>query len=193
MTSEYGKRGAIDFPSSCVELDVRQRTIVSLPEDTEESEDTEDTFIPSKSHRITGTGDVNNALSHIPDIGKFVAEIVDDERTMNRYVFCYSDEKTQNELWEIARRAKANAGGGALKATPKHESEEQVLAKIRRSADGSMAQIGSEYILSMFIRGDNTVESAKKPEYGGALDARELYPHIKVSTAEDVAKELYKQ
>ena len=35
-----------------------------------------------------------------------------------------------------------------------------------------------EYAYSLWIRGDNTVENAKKLEYGGALDARELYPEL---------------
>jgi len=48
-----------------------------------------------------------------------------------------------------------------------------------------------EYMNSMFIRGDNTVENAKRPEYGSALDARELYPHIKVLSLEEFTKQLY--
>jgi len=67
------------------------------------------------------------------------------------------------------------------------------LEKVKTAEDGSIAQVGVEYTLSLFIRGDNTVENAKKPEYGGALDARELYPHLKVTTVEEVAKSLYKQ
>lgn len=164
--------------------------VLVFPEDKEE---TEDIFFPSKSHRITGTGDVKSAITHIPDIGKFVAEIIDDERTLNRYVFCWGDEKTQNEVWEIARKAKADAGGGPLKAKPIYESEEDVRTKLKNAKDGSFTLLGEQYNLSTYIRGDNTVENAKKPEYGGALDARELYPHIKVASAVDFAKEMYKQ
>lgn len=29
---------------------------------------------------------------------------------------------------------------------------------------------------SVYVRCDNTIENAKKEEYGGALNARELYP-----------------
>ncbi|KLO11907.1 NAD(P)-binding protein [Schizopora paradoxa] len=191
----YDQKGAIqDYVKSIglgyTFIDVGIWTVLAFPEDKEE---TEDSFIPSKSHRITGTGNVKNALTHIPDIGKFVAEIIDDERTLNKYVFCWGDEKTQNEIWEIARKAKADASGGPLKAKPVFESEEDVRTKLKNAKDWSIQQIGEEYNWSMYIRGDNNVESAKKPEYGGALDARELYPHIKVSSAEDIAKELYKQ
>lgn len=158
-----------------------------------DKEDAEDTFMPAASHAITGAGNVKNAVTHIPDIGRFVAEIIDDERTLNKYVFCWSEEKTQNEIWDIARKVKAEFGGGPLKAKSIFKSEEALLEKVKSAEDNSWDQIGYEYIYSMFVRGDNTVENAKKPEYGGALDARELYPHLKVTTIEEAAKILYQQ
>ncbi len=136
----------------------------SLPADREESEDT---FLPSLSHRITGTGDIKNATIHVPDIGKFVAEIINDDRTLNQYVFCWGEQKTQKELWDIARKAKLEVTGAPLKATPKSQSEAQVLEDVKSAEDGSFSQAGAEYMLSLYIRGDNTVENAKKPEYGG--------------------------
>lgn len=48
-----------------------------------------------------------------------------------------------------------------------------------------------EYRYSLCIRGDNTIENAKKAEYGSALDARELYPDIKVRKFVDYARENY--
>lgn len=48
-----------------------------------------------------------------------------------------------------------------------------------------------EYQYSLCIRGDNVIENAKKPEYGSALDARELYPDIEVKKLEDYARENY--
>jgi len=191
----YDQKGAIQDHVKSIGLgytfiDVGIWTSLTIPEDKAESEDT---FLPSKSHRIIGTGDVKNAVTHIPDIGKFVAEIIDDERTLNKYVFCWGDEKTQKEIWEIARKAKEEVGGGPLKASPKFQSEEEVWAEINSAEDGSIVQMGAEYMLSMFIRGDNIVENAKKPEYGGALDARELYPYLKVTTVDEVAKALYQQ
>lgn len=83
--------------------------------------------------------------------------------------------------------------GESLKATPKFESEAQVVERAKNAEEGSFIQKGAEYLLSLYVRGDNTVANAKKPEYGGALDARELYPHLKVTTMEEVARSLYKQ
>ncbi|KLO11918.1 NAD(P)-binding protein [Schizopora paradoxa] len=171
-------------------IDVGIWAAVMLPSDKEEAEDT---FMPAASHAITGAGNVKNAVTHIPDIGKFVAEIIDDDRTLNKYVFCWAEELTQNELWDIARKAKAELGGGPLNASPVYQSEEALLEKVKATEDGSWDQIGYEYIYSMFVRGDNTVENAKKPEYGGALDARELYPHLEVSSIKDAAKAIYQK
>lgn len=137
---------------------------------------------------------MKNAITHIPEIGKFAAEIIDDERTLNKYVFCWGDEKTQNEVWEIARRVKPEVGGGEpLKATPKHESGDDLKEALKSVEDGSFMQVAAEYLLSLFDRGDNTVENAKKQEYGGALDARELYPDLKISTVEEVARAMYRK
>jgi hypothetical protein len=46
----------------------------------------------------------------------------------------------------------------------------------------------SEYQLSIYIRGDNTVANAKA---AGALDARELYPDVQMTSVEDFAKDFY--
>ncbi|KLO11941.1 NAD(P)-binding protein [Schizopora paradoxa] len=169
-------------------IDVGLWAVLALPEDKSESQDI---FLPSKSHRITGSGDVKCAITHIPDIGRFVAEIIADDHTLNQYVFCWGDEKTQNEVWDIARKVKLELTGEPLKATPKIETEEEVLQKVKDAKDGTVDQMGSEYVLSICIRGDNTVENAKKPGYGGAMDARELYPNLKVLTVEEVARLVY--
>lgn len=47
------------------------------------------------------------------------------------------------------------------------------------------------YTNSIWLRGDNTVESAKKPEYGSALVAKELYPDLQLRTVLDYVKEVY--
>jgi len=163
----------------------------TLPSDREVPDENP---IPGKSHKIIGSGDTKNAITHIPEIGKFAAEIIDDARTLNKYVFCWGDEKTQNEVWEIARRVKPEVGGGEpLKATPKPESEDDLKEAVKTAEDGSFMQVAAEYLFSLFIRGDNTLENAKKPEYGGALDARELYPDLKISTVEEVARVMYQK
>lgn len=183
---DYVKAGGLGYTF----IDAALWITVGLPIDREESEDI---FLSCRSHAIIGTGDVKNAFIHIPDIGKFVAKIIDDERTLNKYVFLCAEEKTQNEIWDIARKAKAENGGGPLKASAKHKSVEQVMEEVKSTADSSFEQVGADYLWSLFIRGDNTLGNAKKAEYGGALDAKELYPDLKVTTVEEVAKAIYEK
>ncbi|KAH8116637.1 NAD-binding protein [Phellopilus nigrolimitatus] len=132
---------------------------------------------------IYHTGNVKNAVTDLRDIGKFVERIILDPRTQNRYVFCWTEEITQNEVFALAKRI----SGKDIETV--HISEEDLLARAR-DAEGIMKPI-MEYAVSVFIRGDNIVENAKKEEYGGALDARELYPDLKLRSVEDYAKELY--
>ena len=47
------------------------------------------------------------------------------------------------------------------------------------------------YIDSIWLRGENNIESAKKEECGSALNAKELYPDLKLRTILDYVKEVY--
>lgn len=38
------------------------------------------------------------------DIGRFVARIIIDPRTLNKRVFCHADEVTLNEVYEVANK-----------------------------------------------------------------------------------------
>jgi nucleoside-diphosphate-sugar epimerase len=51
-------------------------------------------------------GDGDQTLTYIDkrDIGKFVARILDDERTVNQYVYAYSETHTEREIIAIAER-----------------------------------------------------------------------------------------
>lgn len=50
---------------------------------------------------IHGDGNAPNLLTDLRDIGRFVARIVGDERTLNRYVYTWSDVLSENEIFEI--------------------------------------------------------------------------------------------
>lgn len=60
-----------------------------------------DYALTTTSFRITGEGNVPSALIDVRDIGKFVAKIVADPRTLNRIVFGYTDLWTQNEVHDL--------------------------------------------------------------------------------------------
>jgi hypothetical protein len=52
-------------------------------------------------NEICGTGDVGTLLTDKRDIGRFVARIIQDPRTLNRKVFTWSDEISQNEVLRL--------------------------------------------------------------------------------------------
>lgn len=132
-----------------------------------------------------GTGDVKCTLTDYSDIGKFVAHIIADDRTLKKYVFCWGDEYTQIEIFALAE----NLVGSPIPT--KSMFTESLSSMISGFATGSFEESYFQYVYSLFVRGDNTVENAKKAEYGAALDARELYPNLKPKSLEDFAKEYY--
>ncbi|KAL5514230.1 hypothetical protein ACEPAG_2318 [Sanghuangporus baumii] len=138
-----------------------------------------------------GSGNVKCAVIDKRDIGKFVARIIADDRTLNRYVFCWAQEVTLNEAIALAERV----SGSAIdieNVSADEMANEVEMAKLVKDPNDKYPAL-TDYVYSLWVRGDNTVENAKKKEYGGALDARELYPDIgqDIKTVEDFAKELY--
>lgn len=50
-------------------------------------------------HEILGDGEVPSAMTDNRDIGKFVARIISDPRTLNKMVFAHGEVWTQNQIW----------------------------------------------------------------------------------------------
>ena len=55
----------------------------------------------SPLRQVVGTGDVKTLLTDKRDIGRFVARIIQDPRTLNHKVFTWSDEISQNEILRL--------------------------------------------------------------------------------------------
>ena len=60
-------------------------------------------------HRIVEGGNQKFALTDMEDIGKYVAQIVSDPRTLNKHVFAYTDVLTMNEIWDAMMRVSGEA------------------------------------------------------------------------------------
>ena len=130
---------------------------------------------------IWGTGDVKTAVADLRDIGRIVARVLTDKRTLNQYVFFWAQEVCLNEAIVFAEKILGK------KLDLPHLSNEELECHIQ-SAEGFMVFM-YEYQRSLWIRGDNTIANAKRPEYGGALDARELYPNFEPIKLEQVMSE----
>lgn len=61
-------------------------------------------YLAERSRTLLGSGDVKTAVTSRNDIGRFTARIIDDPRTLNAQVFCYGDEVSLNETFDIAER-----------------------------------------------------------------------------------------
>ena len=64
--------------------------------------------------RINGTGESRNLLTNLRHIGTWVARIITDPRTLNKYVIIWEDEVKQITAHEIGERVSGD--GDALKA-----------------------------------------------------------------------------
>lgn len=53
---------------------------------------------------MPGTGDVPTAVTEVSDVGRFVARIVVDPRTLNKMVFMYGDVVTPNQVFDLMER-----------------------------------------------------------------------------------------
>ncbi|OJJ62817.1 hypothetical protein ASPSYDRAFT_171979 [Aspergillus sydowii CBS 593.65] len=129
---------------------------------------------------IHGGGNAPNLLTDLRDIGRFVARIVADDRTLNRYVYTWSDVLSENEIFDLVEEVSGE------KIERKYETAQQIEKRL----DDALAALSLDpndpakriqvyvvqYMYSKYIRGDNQPRYAK---YLGYLDARELYPDLK--------------
>ena len=150
---------------------------------------------------IAGDGNVLSGLTDLRDIGRYVAEIIVDERTLNKWVFVYNELWSQNAIYDLFDKKTGE------KIPRNYVSEEALLARIE-STEGStgmgalMKRIPAQYKYSWGVRGDNTPEYAV---YLGYLTSKDLYPDLGYTpfetyvdemlagTAETVYDELKKQ
>ncbi|PCH44150.1 NAD(P)-binding protein [Wolfiporia cocos MD-104 SS10] len=148
------------------------------------------------SHEIYGDGNRKNLLTDVEHLGMYVARIVGDERTLNQNVIVWEDEKTLLEAQEIGERISGESN--LIRSKRTNVTYEELVARAKAGKEAyqrshsytDLQLLGvSEYMISMHILGENTLENAKAL---GALNVRELYPDIKPVTLEEYAKRFYK-
>jgi hypothetical protein len=166
----------------------------------------------SYSRRVHGGGDKKSAVTDPAHIADFLARILPDPRTENQTVFCWEDEVTQNEVWQIAAR-EADEGAEIIKLqetvsellaheaqlmcpqiSPEQLEAEIASAKVPYDEQGPswetiLPVAMGQYQLTLYVRGDNTRANAVS---AGALDAQELYPDLVPAPFADYAKRWYR-
>lgn len=53
---------------------------------------------------ILGDGNVSVALTDLRDVGRYVARVITDPRTLNQHVFAYNEVKTQQEVFDLVEQ-----------------------------------------------------------------------------------------
>ncbi|KAJ7777377.1 hypothetical protein B0H16DRAFT_1407000 [Mycena metata] len=149
------------------------------------------TAIIKPNSAIHGDGETPTILIDHADIGRFVARIIKDERTLNKSVIAYGDVLSENAVFETMERL-----SGEKIERQYISTDEIVSARAEASAAakadptnpfaGMMASL-QDYNYSKYVRGDNTLAYAA---YLGYLDARELYPDFQPKGFEQFVRDV---
>ncbi|KAK0609796.1 Isoflavone reductase-like protein P3 [Lasiodiplodia hormozganensis] len=134
-------------------------------------------------HRIVEDGNQKFALTDMADVGKYVAQIVSDPRTLNRRVFAYTEVLSMNQIWDTMADA---SGEEPPRDYVSLKEVKEIIDLSRKKLDASpespthpsnvMSIAGynmGQYSISWLVRGDNTPEYA---DYLGYQDFWKLYP-----------------
>ncbi|KAB2109987.1 hypothetical protein AG0111_0g2202 [Alternaria gaisen] len=138
--------------------------------------------------RIPGDGNVPSAFTDNRDIGKFVARIIADPRTLNQQVFMYSEMTTLTEIYDLLEKISSE------KIPRRYISRDELLESINKfgdsrdlSDDEFLQKAVHQYWYSWGIRGENTDDHAK---YLGYVHGNSLYPDVKTRSFEDYIREI---
>jgi len=161
---------------------------------------------------IYGDSNVKNGITDLRDVGRYVARIIHDERTLNKFVYFFGDETSQEENFKLLEELSGekitpqyvcilSTSSLLLRCNtdmlnekvPKEELESSISSLKEKLTEGDVTPLTriklhqTEYNYSKFVRGDNTHQYAK---YLGYLNAGELYPDFKPVAWRDFLKDL---
>ena len=101
-----------------------------------------------------------SALTDLRDIGPYVARVIQDDRTINQQVLVYNELWTPNEIYSALEKAsgeKIPRNYESLEVLQERMAEGRKKMEAGATDFGTLLQvIGSQYLISWGIRGDNT-------------------------------------
>ncbi|THZ71761.1 isoflavone reductase family protein [Aureobasidium pullulans] len=136
-------------------------------------------------------GSTPNMLIYARDVGKMVARIIKDERTLNKRVIAYGDVMSQNEIHDCIE----DKTGEKLELVEISDTEAQNRLDARKAAYATDPEnrsnrfllAAAQYAVTKYVRGDNTPENAR---YLGYVSANELYPEFRYNSYTEFVDEL---
>ncbi|KAJ5908258.1 hypothetical protein N7495_000940 [Penicillium taxi] len=139
-----------------------------------------DYAMTSGNDEIIGDGNMPTALTDLRDIGRYMAMIIKDPRTLNKKILAYNLVSTQNEIYSLMEEVAGE------KVDRFYVPEETICSRVLAARQASetypfdpikfIPRYLAEYQFSWGIRGDNNPEYAK---YLGYHLTTELYPEFK--------------
>ena len=60
-----------------------------------------DYAMTAANNEIVGDGNTPTAVTDLRDVGRYVARIILDDRTLNKMVFAYNSVVTQNQIYDL--------------------------------------------------------------------------------------------
>ncbi|KAL2828841.1 hypothetical protein BJY01DRAFT_261444 [Aspergillus pseudoustus] len=146
-------------------------------------------FVPNTT--IHAGGNTPTLLTDLRDIGRFVARIIADPRTLNQSVYTWSDLLTENEIFALMEDLSGETIDRTYLSAEEIEASIVRVKEIIREDPGNLpvrlTLVPLQYNLSRAVRGDGRPEYAK---YLGYLDARELYPDLEPRSFKSFVEEV---
>ncbi|KAJ5947919.1 hypothetical protein N7466_000934 [Penicillium verhagenii] len=139
-----------------------------------------DYAMTSGNDEIIGDGSVTTALTDLRDIGRYMALIINDPRTLNKKVLAYNLVSSQNDIYNLMEEISEE------KIDRNYVPEETICSRVLAARQASetypfdpikfIPRYLAEYQYSWGIRGDNNPDYAR---YLGYHLTPELYPDFK--------------
>jgi uncharacterized protein YbjT (DUF2867 family) len=156
-----------------------------------------DYAISLPADEIFGTGEQLSALTDLRDVGRYVARIVLDERTVNKYVFCYNEMRSQLDTYAIMERLSGETIPHDFVSREELEADIAGALPLLEIGQGDhwapeamvigFDVVARQYALSWGVRGDNTPEVAKRLGY---VTSKELWPEMEFVGYADFLKDV---
>lgn len=136
-----------------------------------------------------GDGHYSTSVVDLGDIGKYVALIIKDPRTLNKYVFAYNEVWTHDAMFKLVEEL---SGETVERQSVPEEALEAGIQEASKAYEQDPSYknfvllLVQQYANQNWIRGDNLPETGT---YLGYLLSKDLYPDFKFVGLRDFAKE----
>ncbi|RAH81521.1 NAD(P)-binding protein [Aspergillus japonicus CBS 114.51] len=135
-------------------------------------------------------GNVPTALADLRDVGRYVARIIADPRTVNKRVHVYNEVYTLNRVYEVVERVSGERLGrrfvSEAQARAAVDDARTQLSLTPGDPTALLAHVAAQLFYSWAIRGDNTPEYAR---YLGYVSGKDLYPDFEYVSFEEYVTE----